>query len=125
VIFVDRSVPRSIATALQQVRDDVRWLEDVFPHNTADPVWLAHCGAQDWLVISRDKKLRTRPAERRAIIEHSVGVFVIASRENLSRWRLLELVVSHLEEMERLFASEAKPFAFSLTRAGLTRYRLT
>ena len=41
MIFLDRSVPKSIAQALQLVRDDVRWLEDEFPHDTKDTEWLA------------------------------------------------------------------------------------
>jgi len=31
MIFIDRSIPKGVAEALKQVRDDVVWLEDVFP----------------------------------------------------------------------------------------------
>ena len=34
MIFIDRSIPKGVADALKQVRSDVVWLEDVFPHNT-------------------------------------------------------------------------------------------
>src|SRR5687767_13527362 len=66
MIFVDRSIPRGVANALKEVRADVVWLEDLFPHDVKDEDWLREAGRQGWLVISRDKKIRTRPGERRA-----------------------------------------------------------
>lgn len=122
MIFIDRSIPRSVARALKLVRDDVSWLEDHFAHNISDPVWLAHCGREGWLVISRDKRLRARPAERRAIIEWSVGAFVLTVREHLSRWQILQLVVVHLDEMERVFSAQPRPFLYTISKAGLARY---
>ena len=65
MIFVDRSVPRSVVTALRAVRDDVEWLEPRFPHDTPDPEWLAEAGKAGWLVITRDQRIRTRPFEQR------------------------------------------------------------
>ena len=36
MIFIDRSIPKGVADALKAVRDDVRWLEDEFRHDTFD-----------------------------------------------------------------------------------------
>jgi hypothetical protein len=82
VIFFDRSVPKSIASALKLVRNDVKWLEDLFDHNTKDTEWLKDVGAWGWLVISRDKKIRTRPGERRALLENNVGAFYLTHTDN-------------------------------------------
>lgn len=78
MIFVDRSVPRRVVRAIQVVRTDVKWLEDIegFGPETPDEEWLAAVGANGWPVLTRDKKIRTRPGERGAIIEHGVGCFV-------------------------------------------------
>ena len=75
MIFIDRAIPRSVADALKAVRrGDVMWLEDRFPHDTKDEDWLPAVGDDGWLVVARDKKMRTRPGERDAIIKHSVGM---------------------------------------------------
>lgn len=61
MIFIDRSVPRGVADAVKKIRDDVLWLEDKFPHSVSDEVWLARAGREGWLVITHDRKVRTRP----------------------------------------------------------------
>jgi hypothetical protein len=121
VILIDRSVPRSVARALQQVRDDVAWLDDVLPPATPDRDWLRHAGERGWLVVTRDKKIRTRPGERRSIEEAGVGAFVFEQKRDPSRWDYLKLLVTSLDEMERLFTETPKPFIFAITAAGALR----
>ena len=113
MIFIDRSIPRGVARALQAVRDDVIWLEDRFPHHVTDPVWLREAGVSDWLVISRDKRIRTRPGERRTIIENGVGCFCLTQKQPLTRWEYLKLLAATLDEMEALFAATPRPFIFA------------
>lgn len=121
MIFVDRSIPRAVAQALQAVRDDVIWLEDRFPHDTKDPVWLRDAGMNGWLVVSRDKKVRTRPGERQAIIDNSVGCFCLTQKQPPTRWECLKLIVMTLDEMERLFSQTPRPFIYGVRRSGQLR----
>jgi hypothetical protein len=121
VIFIDRSIPRPVANALQAVRSDVLWLEDRFPHGARDSDWLEAAGRNDWLVISRDKKIRTRPGERRQIIANRVGCFCLVQKQPLTRWDYLKLIVLTLDEMERLFFETERPFIFGVGRTGLIR----
>ena len=51
------------------MREDVVWLEDEFRHDVPDEEWLAVAGQRGWLVITHDRKIRTRPGERRAIMD--------------------------------------------------------
>lgn len=82
MILLDRNVPRSAARALQQVRDDVKWLEDLgLPSDTPDVVWLRMAGEQGWLVITRDQHIRRRPYERQVIEQARVGAFVSAQTQ--------------------------------------------
>ncbi|MEX2372586.1 MAG: hypothetical protein WD800_02170 [Dehalococcoidia bacterium] len=118
MIFIDRSIPRSVAQALQLVRDDVRWLEDEFDHDAPDAVWLAEVGVRGWMVITRDKHLRTRPAERRAILDGAVGCFVINQKQPLSRWEYLRLMARTLDDMEARFVAEDRPFIYLVNRYG-------
>ncbi len=115
MIFIDRSIPRSVATALTEVRDDVEWLEPRFRHDTADAVWLEEAGQSDWLVVTRDQRIRTRPAERAAIEDHGVGCFILAYRRPLDPWGILKLLTATLDEMERLFDSTPRPFIYTVS----------
>ena len=118
MIFIDRSIPRSVARALKEVRDDVLWLEDRFAHNTRDEDWLRSAGEEQWLVISRDKKIRTRPAERQAILDGRVGCFILTQGRDPTRWQYLKLLALTLDEMERVDARTVRPFIYSVGRTG-------
>lgn len=121
MIFVDRSIPRSVAEALKLVRADVRWLEDEFPHDASDAEWLREMGIRGWLVIGRDRRIRYRPAEKQAILDYRVGYFCIAQDANPTRWEYLRLIVGTLDRMEMLFATTARPFIYGIYKDGAFR----
>ena len=124
MIFVDVSLPRSVADEIKKVRTEVRWMGDLFPLNTKDPVWLQEAGSQGWLVITHDKKIRTRPGERRAIAEHGVGCFILTYRQDLKKPEIAEIVLSALEDMEDLFKKTPRPFIYTVSKDGeFRRYR--
>jgi hypothetical protein len=122
VIFFDRSIPRGVAEAVKQVREDACWLEDVFEEGwIKDREWIPEVGARGWLVISKDKKIRTRPEERRAVKENNVGCFILNYKQPLNRWEILKLVTSTLDEMEAKFANTPRPFMYLIDRNGRFR----
>ena len=121
MIFIDRSIPRSVADGLKRVRGDVIWLEDRFAPDVPDSEWLAEAGREGWLVITRDKRIRHRPAEKDAIREHGVGCFVLGHRKNLTREAYLSFLPPLLDEMERLFAETSRPFVYVVDSAGAMR----
>ena len=118
MIFIDRSILKSIARALQLVRSDVKWLEDVFAHDVHDTDWLRDVGNWGWLVIMRDKRILTRPGERAALLENKVGAFYLTHTDNPTRWQVLRVIVGALDDMEEVFAREKRPFLYGLDRNG-------
>lgn len=124
MIFIDASVPRSVADQVKKMRPDACWLADLFSPNTKDTEWLQKAGEEGWLVITHDKKIKTRPGERRAIIEHGVGCFILAYRGNLKKPEIAEIVLGALEDMEDLFEKTARPFIYTITKNGdFNRYK--
>jgi hypothetical protein len=121
MIFLDRSIPRPVADALKCVREDVLWLEDEFGHDTPDTIWLPAVGARGWLVIVRDKRIRTRPGERRALIAGRVGCFALTQKQALTPWQYLRLIVPALDQMEGIFATVPRPFLYALNGQGQLR----
>ncbi len=118
MILIDKSISPRVARAICQVRPDVRSGADIYPIFTEDLIWLMEAGINAWLVIVRDKKIATRPAERQAINDHHVGAFIVGQKKDPTRWEYMRIIVSKLDEMEALFASTPRPFIFKLD-AGL------
>lgn len=109
MIFIDCSLPRSVADQLKRERGDVIWLGDRFDLNVKDYIWLAEAGEQGWLIVTHDKNIRHRPSEMRALLENNVGCFVLVYRDNLNREQVYELLASALDEMQRKFDATAFP----------------
>src|SRR5919112_5198 len=100
MIFIDCSVPKPVAEAIKQVRSNVHWLGDIFDVSVKDEVWLARAGDEGWLVVTRDKHVRTRPGERQKIIDHGVGYFIINQKQDPTKWEYLQLIAKTLDDME-------------------------
>jgi hypothetical protein len=107
-----------VADAIKRVRPDAKWKLDLFPHDTKDVVWLEAAGKQGWLVVTRDKHVRTRPGERRAIEEHGVGCFILGYKQDLKKEEVTEIVLGALEHMEELFERTERPFIYTITKNG-------
>lgn len=86
---------------------------------TKDEDWLRVVGRRGWTVLTRDKRIEQRPAERAAVIRHEVKLFAITSGEQLDKWRQLEIVMSRWRDIERL-SGQPGPFVYRLTRTGIT-----
>ena len=125
MIFVDRSIPKSVVEALKLVREDeVAWLEDFFDDDVRDEKWLEAAGREGWLVISRDKRIRSRFGERTALQRHGVGCFILAQKKNLTRWEYLKLLARTLDEMVQRFEETPRPFIYVVDSAGAMRQAL-
>ena len=118
MIFIDRSIPRGVAEAVRRMREDVIWLEDEFRHDVPDEEWLAVAGQRGWLVITHDRRIRTRPGERQVIMENGVGCFIMTYRQDLKKEEIVALISATLEEMERRFETTPRPFIYTVSKSG-------
>ena len=125
MIFVDRSIPKSVAEALKAVRSDVSWLEDHFAHDTPDADWLAEAGRQRWLVVTRDKRIRTRPGERQSLLEHNVGCFCLTQKRDPTRWGYLKLLCLTLDPRPHLSEDRDPTLRISVLHLGGGTEQLT
>lgn len=94
-----------IGRALAAVRGDV-----VYPGHRAlpeveqgadDVEWVAVIGAQGLIAVTRDRHIRTRPAERRAVLESGARLVCITGKQNLTMWQRLDAVVRAWPAIER------------------------
>jgi hypothetical protein len=118
VIFIDASLPRTVADELKKVRKDVVFKHDIFPPGTDDAIWLRKVGIEGWLAITHDRHIRTRHGERAALMEHGVGCFILTYKQDLQKPEIARIVFDHLPEMEQKFRDTTRPFIYTVTKNG-------
>lgn len=62
--FLDRSLGSvKVAKALRDARQPVVVHDDVFPQDAQDTTWLPEVGRRGWVVLTKDRHIRTRRNE--------------------------------------------------------------
>lgn len=124
--YVDASVPVAVRRALAEVRDDVRYAggPGCPKESTQDVQWLKTAGENDWVVLKRDKRIRTRPGERKALIEAGLRTFCLTGAGNYSKWQVLQLLTARWDRIEEVAANVSGPYVYAVTRGGVRRLGL-
>lgn len=93
------------------------------PRGALDTEWIPAVAQRGLVVISRDKKLRTKPVEILALWEHGLRVFNIGGKKDLSTWEWLVRVVRHWQRMERIVADRPTgPWIYMLNENSVDEY---
>jgi len=84
-----------------------------------DPTWVPIVARNRWVVVMRDRKLRSRPAEKRALIEHPLRALILTSAGQLEVWDQLRILLRLWDPIEKLIEREPGPWWYTITRNGL------
>jgi hypothetical protein len=131
--YVDADV-LGLAKVLAELRSDVTYPRDpggvsrkrarppspVTTTDVDDEAWIPVVAARGWTIITRDKAIERRPAERAAVEAHGAKVLALTSREQLTVWDQLEIVMSQWRRIEVL-ADEPGPDIYAVTRTAIRR----
>ena len=117
--FVDNNLSKDIASGMSGFGERVEHLKDHFKANVSDTEWLEFVGSNGWVLITRDNRIRWRPAEIRALQEHKVGAFFLGGK-NLKRCELIQQLVRNWPKMKELASTTTKPFVFTIPPRGTT-----
>jgi hypothetical protein len=121
--YLDANIPLNVSKGLAQVRSDI-----LYPGGLGCPVmstivpdieWLRIAGRQDWVVVTKDRKIRTRPGERNALVDAGVRSFCATHAGNYTMWELLKLLVARWDDMEEIATHVPGPYIYSVTKAGV------
>ncbi|GMA24330.1 hypothetical protein GCM10025864_20890 [Luteimicrobium album] len=105
-------------------RDDVVYpghedLPDV-PLGTPDLEWMPIVALRGLVVITRDRRIRTGPAELRAYVEHGVRSVWIGAKKDLTARDQLALLLQHEARLEREIIKRGRgPWALALSPSGI------
>jgi hypothetical protein len=90
------------------------------PVGTLDPDWIPVVSSRELIVIGRDKRIRSKPQELRLLREHSLRVFWIAGKHDLSTWDWLGRVVRQWKAMEEIIEDRgAGPWFYAINEVGI------
>lgn len=119
--YIDASIPTAVRQAIASVRSDVLYAggPGAPPVDAPDVSWLERAGAENWVVLHRDKKIKRRVGERQALIASGVRTFCLTNAGNLSRWETLKLLVQRWEAIEKVASQHAGPYVYSVNSAGV------
>ena len=115
--FLDNNLSPGLAKGMKAFGEDVVHITEIFADDTDDPDWLPHIGSEGWILITRDKRIRYRPAEWTALKEHGVGAFFMGGKQR-SRCQLIQQLVRNWPRMKELAGKTQVPFAFQVPPTG-------
>lgn len=116
--FIDRNLGKhTIADILRKADALVEVHDDHFPPNAPDHEWLPVVGEKGWVVLTKDKRIRYRGLELKALEEARVKAFVL-TRGNLKGDDMATIFVKALPAMQRFANDHHDPFIARITSQG-------
>lgn len=105
--YVDESalgIGKTLAIARKDVVHVGHALIPECPLGVLDVAWIPEVGRRNLVVIARDRRIRSRPAELALLREAGLKVFWIAGKRDMATWDWLVRLVRHWETMDRIVA---------------------
>lgn len=105
-------------------RDDVLYpghedLVDV-PLGTPDLDWMPVIARRRLIVVTRDRRIRTRPAELRSYWQHGIRSVWIGAKQDLGPRQQVELFLRHEQRLQREITKRGPgPWALAMTPTGV------
>jgi predicted nuclease of predicted toxin-antitoxin system len=118
VFFVDRSLGKEpLISRLRELGWAVRAHDDLFEPGAEDTVWLEYCGRQGLIVLTKDEKIRYRPAEKAMLIEHNCRCFVLTAGSISSR-QIADAFERAAHRIVQIASQETAPFLAYIDSRG-------
>jgi len=117
-LFLDESLDSvSVANALRDAGATVVRHTEQFPRGIADDVWLTYAGENNWVVITRDKRIRYRQLERLALQAAKVRAFVFTGG-NVTAADTGSILSRALDRIHKICQINRGPFIYHIGRSG-------
>ena len=121
--FCDRSLGHhKVPDRLRQVHSAVIAHDDVFAQDTDDEVWLRKAGERGWVVLTRDDRIRYRPAEQRALIEAETAVFCLNPSKEMTAEEWAEAFVALPKILRTVAKNPSGGYIMGVNRKGKLRH---
>ncbi len=121
VFFLDENVlGRRIAGVLREAGAVIQELGSDISRGTPDSEMLPLVGEKGWFLVTRDLRIKSRPAEVEARKRANLGVFMLRGR-NMTGAQIAEALVKALPRMTTAAQKQTKPFVCYINAKGQVR----
>lgn len=86
--------------------------------DTPDRDWIPLVAEAGYLMVTRDRLISRRVAEREAVVQHGARMVVLSGRDAKTTWAQLEVFMSQWRGIENLL-DRPGPFIYRATRTTL------
>jgi hypothetical protein len=118
-------VGRTLEAARRDVVHAGHKLVPECPLGSLDTEWIPCVAARGLIVISRDRRIRTKPAELALLREHRLRVLWIAGKRDLSTWDTLVRLVRSWDHIEIEIARRGDgPWFLAINDTTITEVRV-
>ena len=103
--YVDESalgLGKTLAAAREDVVHAGHPLIPECPLGTPDPDWMQAVAARSLIVIGRDKRIRTRPAEVQHLVSAGLRGFQIGGKKDSTTWGWLTWLINQWDDVEAI-----------------------
>ncbi len=107
-----------MAGALRKAGLNVEIHDDHFAADAKDEEWLTVAGQKQWIVITRDERIRYRAAAKQAIRRAKVRAFFLTAQGDLRAEMLADNFLKALPKVQRTVDQEKPPFIAKISRGG-------
>lgn len=121
--LVDNNIGPGVAKGMRCFGEDVEHLRERFPEDAPDPEWLAEAGRRGWFVLTRDKRIQSRPNELAAVKKHAVGLFVLAGK-NRTRCEIIQQLIRTWPRIKEHARNHSRPFVIKVPATGAKLVKL-
>ena len=115
--FFDNNLSRHLSDGMRGFQEDTTHLLESFEPGEEDATWLKEIGNRGWFLVTRDERIRKKPAELMALQRHSVGAFFLGGKSR-TRCQLIQQLVRCWPRMKETASNTARPFAFRVPPHG-------
>jgi hypothetical protein len=80
VFFTDRDLGKQFPEILRAGGLAVERHQDHFAPKASDETWLEAAGQRGWIALTHDRRIRSKPNERAAVMQFGVALLVIIGK---------------------------------------------
>lgn len=116
--FFDRPIGQSVPRALRTVGVNLEIHDEVYDPRAsiADEVWIKAASTGGKIIISRDRRIRYRPAERKAFLDNNARMSLLSG--NATRFDMLRSFLRAWDRIDEMVHTEQPPFIALIYDSG-------
>jgi hypothetical protein len=119
--FIDRSLGRiDVPTALRRAGYQCVIHDEHFNQQTEDTVWLSAVAAENWIVLTKDERIRYRPLELKALESARLRAFIMICG-NARGVDTAAILLKAMPKILNIARSEEGPFIYYIYKDSATK----